>query len=145
MYNTDNTMKVDVNERIEAAKQPFKNGYSCSQAVMMAYADVCNMEPEYAAQLSFPFGGGIARMHEVCGCVCSMALVAGFVEPAPDPKNLTAVQKSRALTRSLAEKFREKHGDIVCRNLLQNKEQHSCIDYVAFAAEAIGLAINEKE
>ena len=138
-------MKVDVNERIETSKQLFKSGYSCSQAVMMAYADICNMDSEYAAQLSFPFGGGIARMHEVCGCVCAMALVAGFIEPAPNPKDLTAVQKSRTLTRSMAEKFREKHGDIVCRNLLQNKEQHSCIEYVAFAAETIGLAINEKE
>ena len=82
---------------------------------------------------------------EVCGCVCSMALAAGFIEPASDPKDLVQVQKSRTLVRSLAEMFREKHGDIICRNLLQNKEQHSCIDYVAFSAEAIGLAINEKE
>lgn len=138
-------MKVDVKERIETAKELFKNGYSCSQAVMMAYADVCNIAPEFASQISSPFGGGIARMHEVCGCVCSMALVAGFIEPAPNPKDLPQVQKNRALTRSLAEKFRENHGDIVCRNLLQNKEQHSCTDYVAFSAEAIGLAINEKE
>ena len=138
-------MKVDVKERIETAKELFKNGYSCSQAVMIAYADVCNISPEFASQISFPFGGGIARMHEVCGCVCSMALVAGFIEPASDPKDLVQVQKSRTLVRSLAEMFREKHGDIICRNLLQNKEQHSCIDYVAFSAEAIGLAINEKE
>ena len=64
-------MKVNVEERSERARELFKNVYSCSQAVLVAYADVFNIDASFAAQLASPFGGGIARMREVCGCVCN--------------------------------------------------------------------------
>ena len=45
----------------------------------------------------------------------------------------------------MAERFRQEYGDIVCRNLLQNKEKHSCADFVAFAARIVGEAMAEQE
>ncbi|MBR5784939.1 MAG: C_GCAxxG_C_C family protein [Bacteroidales bacterium] len=137
-------MKVNVEERSERARELFKNGYSCSQAVLVAYADVFNIDASFAAQLASPFGGGIARMREVCGCVCAMALAGGFIEPSFDPKDIIQVQKTRDLVRKLADEFGKEHGDIICRNLLQNKEKHSCVDYVAFSAKLIGEEINNK-
>lgn len=138
-------MNINIEERVSKAQELFASGYSCSQAVAVAYSDVCGVEEAFMAQMSMPFGGGIARMHEVCGCVCAMALLSSFIEPAPDPKDIMQVQKNRELVRKMSEKFRAQYGDIVCRNLLQNKEKHSCADFVAFAARIVGEAMVEQE
>lgn len=138
-------MKVNIEERVEKARKLFENGYSCSQAVFVAYADVFNIDAAFASQLSGPFGGGIARMHEVCGCVCAMVLSSAFILPAPDPKDILQVQKNRQLARSMSDEFRNEYGDIICRNLLQNKEKHSCKDLVVFATRVVGEEINKTE
>ena len=138
-------MNVNIEERVHKAQQLFASGYSCSQAVVVAYSDVFGVDESFMAQLSMPFGGGIARMHEVCGCVCGMALLSAFIVPAPNPHDMVQVQKNRALVKAMAERFRQEYGDIVCRNLLQNKEKHSCADFVAFAARIVGEAMAEQE
>ena len=138
-------MNINIEERVLKAQQLFASGYSCSQAVAVAYSDVCGVEEAFMAQMSMPFGGGIARMHEVCGCVCGMALLSAFMVPAPDPQDITQVQKNRMLTKAMAERFRQEYGDIVCRNLLQNKEKHSCADFVAFAARIVGEAVSSEQ
>ena len=138
-------MNVNIEERVLKAQQLFASGYSCSQAVVVAYSDVFGVDESFMAQLSMPFGGGIARMHEVCGCVCGMALLSAFIVPAPNPHDMVQVQKNRVLVKAMAERFRGEYGDIVCRNLLQNKEKHSCADFVAFAARVVGEAVAEQE
>ncbi|MBR4301809.1 MAG: C_GCAxxG_C_C family protein, partial [Bacteroidales bacterium] len=61
------------------------------------------------------------------------------------PHDMVQVQQNRALVKAMAERFRGEYGDIVCRNLLQNKEKHSCADFVAFAARIVGEAVAEQE
>ena len=143
--NKDCNMNINIEERVLKAQELFASGYSCSQAVAVAYSDVCGVDEAFMAQISMPFGGGIARMHEVCGCVCSMALLSAFMVPAPNPQDITQVQKNRMLTKSMAERFRQEYGDIVCRNLLQNRGKHSCADFVAFAARVVGEAMSSEQ
>ena len=42
-------MEINVLERADKAKELFKQGYNCSQSVLMAFADVFNLEPTLAA------------------------------------------------------------------------------------------------
>ena len=66
------------------------------------------------------FGGGIGRMREVCGAVSGMymvlSLLYGYDTPGDD------VSKKRLYTevQTLAAKFREECGSIVCREILKN-------------------------
>lgn len=101
------------------AAELFCNGYSCAQAVAVAFSDVTGLTPEISAKLASSFGGGMGRMREVCGAVSGMLLVAGYLYGygSPDPD---AQKAHYALVQDLAGQFREACGSIICRELLQN-------------------------
>ncbi len=105
--------------RVEEAVKTFESGYTCAQAVFATYADLFGLDTETALKLSSPMGGGIGRMREVCGAVSAMALLAGLKEGNTDPAKEEGKEAIYLLTRQMAEKFKEKHGTIICRELLQ--------------------------
>ncbi|MBQ2364544.1 MAG: C_GCAxxG_C_C family protein, partial [Alistipes sp.] len=72
---------IDVEERVERARNNFKAGYNCAQAVAMTFSDVINLPTEDVVRLAASFGGGMGRMREVCGAVSGMSLVASAVSP----------------------------------------------------------------
>jgi len=129
------TMNIDPEERERRAMSLFREGYNCSQAVALAFSDViasCNGMTE--AQISSAaggFGGGFARLREVCGCVSGMTFVAGVLKPSPAapgchgtsaagsaPSAMGARKECYALVQELAAEFREENGSIICRELL---------------------------
>ncbi len=46
----------------EKAKELFKQGYNCSQAVFGAFCEELGMDFETAMKISSSFGGGMGRM-----------------------------------------------------------------------------------
>ena len=78
--NTEKNGSVCLKSRGELARELFREGYNCSQAVTLAFADELEtrgISREMAAGLASSFGGGLGRLREVCGCVSGMALVWG--------------------------------------------------------------------
>ncbi|MEG1587022.1 MAG: C-GCAxxG-C-C family protein [Bacteroidales bacterium] len=151
---------MTVDERIEKAKNLFAQGYNCSQSVYMAFADKYGMTDQLAATISAPLGGGVGRMREVCGAVTGMALVAGLEIPVTDPKDKASKMSNYALVREMGSTFKEKHGSIVCRELLgldTGKEpeltptghpvvkpgKHSCAEMVETAVRIIAERLGE--
>ena len=67
-----------MNNARERAMELFKQGYNCSQSVFGAFAEECGIDFETALKLSSSFGGGMARLREVCGAVSGMFMVAGI-------------------------------------------------------------------
>ena len=55
--------------RAERAKEYFLQGYACSQAVALAFADVIGLEEEVIKKIMLPFGGGMGRLRLTCGAV----------------------------------------------------------------------------
>lgn len=112
--------------RRKKAMELFEQGYNCSQAVVLAYADILGLDWETTAKMASSFGGGMGRMREVCGTVSGMCMVAGMLTgPAePDPKkkgeNYDMVQK-------LAKEFEKQNGSIICRELLGLGTQQSSV------------------
>ncbi len=104
--------------RVEEAVKTFESGYNCAQSVFATYADLFGIDKETALKMSSSMGGGIGRMREVCGVVSAMALLAGLKEGNTDPENEEAKEAIYLLTRQMADKFKEKHGTIICRELL---------------------------
>lgn len=104
--------------RVEEAVKTFESGYGCAQSVFVTYADLFGIDRETALKLTSPMGGGIGRMREVCGTVSGMALLAGLKEGNTDPENDKGKENIYILTRQLADKFKEKHETIICRELL---------------------------
>ena len=59
----------------DLARQNFKSGYNCSQAVALAFQDKIGMDPDTIARLTIGFGGGMGRMREVCGTISGVTFV----------------------------------------------------------------------
>ena len=104
--------------RVEDAVKTFESGYNCAQSVFAIYADLFGIDRETALKMASSMGGGIGRMREVCGVVSAMALLAGLKEGNTDPEDEQAKEAIYLLTRQMADKFKEKHQTIICRELL---------------------------
>ena len=108
----------NLSNRGERAEQLFFDGYNCSQSVLLAFEDMTGLEPKTAAMLASSFGGGLARMREVCGAVSGGAMVLGLLRGYSDPKDFEAKKAHYALVQEFARRFREQNGSVICRELL---------------------------
>ena len=147
--------------RGEKAKEYFLQGYACSQAVALAFADVMGIDAESIVKIMLPFGGGLGRLRLTCGAVSGMAAVIGivFAEAEISPENK---KKTYAIVQELCGKFKEEFGSLICQELLSGMNvpvqvggeaeartneyyrKRSCGDMVAFAAETLEKYLKEK-
>ncbi|EOS22182.1 C_GCAxxG_C_C family protein [Lachnospiraceae bacterium 3-1] len=102
----------------QIAEENFKKGYNCTQAVVLAFSDLYEMDEKTAARLSSSFGGGMGRLREVCGSVSGMFLVAGMLYGYEEPKDSQGKKEHYERIQQLAKSFEEENGSIVCRELL---------------------------
>lgn len=145
---------------VERAKKLFLDGCNCSQAVFLAFGDVTGMDEKTALKLSSSFGGGMGRMREVCGAVSGMFMVAGMLYGYDDTDSGSRKRDHYALIQEMANRFKERHGSIVCRDLLKSVKtepgaaptertskfynERPCIGCVMDAADIMDEIIEEK-
>lgn len=106
-----------INEKQTKAKELFKSGYNCSQSVLGVFCEELGLDFDTAVKISSSFGGGMGRMREVCGAVSAMFMAAGLAFSTGTNK-----AEQYAIVQELAQKFREKNGSIICRELLSGIE-----------------------
>lgn len=104
--------------RADKAEELFRSGYNCGQSVFAAFADVVGMTETEAAKIASPFGAGFGKLREVCGAVSGMTLVAGYLGGYDDPADAEGKKALYALIQKMAGEFEERHGSIICRELL---------------------------
>lgn len=102
----------------ETAIQLFKEGYSCAQAVLLAFTNELELDKQTAARIASSFGGGMGRLREVCGAFSGLLMAAGLKFGPSDPKDIQAKTAHYTLVQKLAAEFKEKNGSIICRELL---------------------------
>lgn len=98
--------------RAEQAKEYFKSGYNCSQAVALAFADALNVPEETLKAVTLPLGGGLGRLRQTCGGVSGAALCVGLLFPE------YGKSETYAVVQEIAKRFREKNGSYNCGELL---------------------------
>ena len=136
--------------RVEKARACFKEGYACSQAVALAFADVAGMDEAILKKITLPFGGGFGRQRLVCGAVSGMCAIAGLVLAGEEPTNDNKLA-TYAVIRELCDKFKEKHNTLICEELLAGKvishepgKPNPCEELVASAVEILETYLTEK-
>ena len=147
--------------RAEKAKEYFLQGYACSQAVALAFSDVCGIHENEISKIMLPFGGGLGRLRLTCGAVSGMAAVVGLTcakaENTPDNKKDTY-----ALVQELCGKFQAEFGSLICGDLLRGMNlqvqvggdaesrtpeyyrKRSCAEMVEHAARILETYLTEK-
>lgn len=153
LSNTEKHQPVNIDfnidERVALALSYFDEGYNCAQSVVLAYCDIVGLDRETAAKMSLSFGGGIGRMHEVCGTIAAMAMIAGFRYPAANPADKGSYTLNYSVVRKMTALFRESNGTIECSELLRQikadtrpasacSTKRPCAKFVAEAANITG-------
>jgi len=105
-------------ERAKKAQENFHQGYNCAQSVFLAFADLTNLDKDFAAQLVCGMGAGVSRLREISGAVSSMALIAGMLYGYSDPKATDKKNELYKRVQTLAYKFKAETGSYVCKDLL---------------------------
>ena len=121
-----NFPKMDKQEITNKALSLFDEGYACSQAVLLAYAERFDLDEKTAKLISSTFGGGMGRLRQKCGAVTGgfmvLGLAYGNASPTDMETKLDAYQKVRELNKSIE----AIHGTSNCSELLikyANKEE----------------------
>ena len=148
-----------MSNKSEKAKELFKSGYNCSQAVLGVFCEELGMDFDTAMKISSSFGGGMGRMREVCGTVSGMFMAAGLAF-ASSNNSLEDKGTQYKRIQELAKRFKDMNGSIICRELLQGVEtstsptpsertetyykKRPCVDLVGDAVEILEQYIKEE-
>lgn len=147
--------------RAEKAKEYFLQGYACSQAVALAFSDVCGMDEGEISKIMLPFGGGLGRLRLTCGAVSGIAAVIGMTlsKAVNTPENK---KQTYASVQDLCGNFQAEYGSLICGELLKGMKvpvqiggeaeartteyykKRSCADMVEFAAKILEEYLQEK-
>ena len=101
----------------EQATTLFANGYNCAQAVIGVFAEENGLDKNTALKLANGFGGGL-RHGEVCGAVSGAILAIGLRCGFCVEQDFSQKAYCNEKTIEFINRFREKHGSILCRDLL---------------------------
>ena len=109
----------EIERRSEHAKELFRQGFNCSQAVFASCCDLYGIQDEQLAlRLAASFGGGIGRMRMTCGAACGMFMLAGLEKGSATPGDQEGKAANYALVQDLAQDFKAQYGSIICAELL---------------------------
>jgi len=104
-------------ERAEKAREYFQQGYACSQAVALAFADLTTLSEDELKKIMLPFGGGMGRLRLTCGAVSGMGAILGLIvaKTEVNGENKAGMYE---ITRALCARFTEENGSLICAELL---------------------------
>jgi C_GCAxxG_C_C family probable redox protein len=95
----------------------FKKGINCTQAVASTYGGQFGLDAETALKIAAAFGSGMG-MGETCGAVTGALMVIGLKHSKTAGSRLLSKDKTEEIAHEFTERFKARHGTVVCRELL---------------------------
>ena len=134
-------------KHVTQALKNYGNGYTCSQAVLCAYAEDMGLSMETAYRMIEGFGGGFGGMQEVCGALSAAFAVISYYNSDGKIEGGQTKQETFAKIREAAEYFKEQYGSVVCREVLcgAKPQPFKCGAKVKLAAEVVEKMIHNEE
>ncbi len=105
-------------EKMDKAKELFLSGANCAQAVLCAFTDETGLDTETSMKIASGFGGGMARMREVCGAVSGMFMAYDLIKGSSSFTDKDAKDAQYKKLQALAEEFKKETSSIICKELL---------------------------
>lgn len=102
-------MNIDIEKRVEMARQFHRQGFNCAQAVVAAYADIFDLDEQTALRISASFGGGIGMMRQTCGAACGMFMLCGLHCGQTNPNDKQAKMNNYKQVQNLAQQIGRAH------------------------------------
>jgi C_GCAxxG_C_C family probable redox protein len=102
----------------DTAEATFRQGFSCAQAVLAAFAGRGGLDREQALRLGEGFSGGLCGLGRTCGAVSGAVLAIGLVHGRARADDAAARAATGERVRRLTAEFKWRHGALDCRALL---------------------------
>ena len=113
----DSAMKAEQDAAVDRAEALFREGFSCSQSVLMAFAPGLGIDERQAALVASAFGGGMARHGWTCGALTGALMVMGLHAGHTTAEDTATKDALYARVQALVARFEEGHGATACRQL----------------------------
>ncbi len=111
-------MKQELEDRVQQAVEYFMQGYGCSQSVLLAFADLYDLDADMALRLAAGFGGGVGRKRMMCGTVSGLVLLAGLERGQTLGSDSQGKAACYHLVQELLDTFEQRNGSLICAELL---------------------------
>ncbi|MFA4860346.1 C-GCAxxG-C-C family protein [Methanoregula sp.] len=104
--------------RADDAEALFREGFSCAQAVSLAFAGDYGIDRETVLKLSCALGGGMGHTDNTCGAVTGALLVIGMKYGRTRVDDMAAKEKTYAVTKEFMAEFQHRNPSLRCTDLL---------------------------
>jgi len=104
--------------KADEAAALFRQGFSCSQAVLSAFAPQFRLERDIALRISQGFGAGMGYTDDVCGAISGAIMVIGLRYGRTTAEDKAAKERTYAVVGEFLRRFKERNGSVECTTLL---------------------------
>lgn len=105
-------------KKSKIASKLFESQFNCSQALLGAFGVDLGMDRDLCLKISTIFGAGITRRQHVCGAVSGALMVLGLKFGQGQEDDYAVKQRAYEIGERFLKEFEERHGSILCRDLL---------------------------
>lgn len=105
-------------DRCALAISYHKKGYNCCQSVLAACQDLTGFSERDSLAVAGGLGRGIGGGEEVCGAASGAILALSLMAPHVDEDDAWEKQRVYGLSKKLQKLFRERFGNLRCKDLL---------------------------
>jgi C_GCAxxG_C_C family probable redox protein len=102
---------------VEKAVHLFKDGCACSQAILGVYGPRFGLDEDLAMRVAACFAGGMRRA-ETCGAVTGAFMALGLAYCDKNCRTAERRKPAYDAVVAFAEKFKQRHGSLACKDLL---------------------------
>jgi C_GCAxxG_C_C family probable redox protein len=105
--------------RADEAEALFREGFSCSQAVLAVFAGDFGLDRDIAIKIAQGFGGGISLTDDICGALSGAVMVIGLRYGRTKAEDIAAKDRTYEAVRKFLLQFKERHnGEMSCTGLV---------------------------
>jgi len=106
-------------ETVEKAVSRFREGYVCSESILMTFAESQGIKCEQIPKIATGFAGGIGRCGFLCGALTGAVMALGLKYGRNKPNEAEAYEKCMAKCQELCKRFESIFGSVYCRDITQ--------------------------
>jgi len=105
--------------RADEAEALFREGFSCSQAVLAVFAGDFGLDRDIALKIAQGFGGGISHTDEICGAASGAVMVIGLRYGRMKADDIAAKDRTYTAVQKFLRQFAQRHSEkTTCTGLL---------------------------
>jgi len=101
----------------EKSQWYFSNGFRCSQAVFVVFAEALGLDKDLALKIATPFGGGFDR-GDYCGAYCGALMAIGLKYGSYNPNDEEAIEKTKTMKALFERDFNKTEKGLLCKEIL---------------------------